>query len=68
VQYNAHYRNTMAKYLSTAFFRDVTNRYNYGDLYEGITFDRMLELIEEEVIKNYNGKETNQTGEVEQGK
>lgn len=60
MQYNAHYRNTMEKYLSTAFFRDVTNRYYYGDLYEGITFDRMLELIEQEVIKNYNEQTKNQ--------
>ena len=50
----------MAKYLSTAFFRDVTNRYRYADVYEGITFDRMLELIEEEVIKNYNEQNKNQ--------
>jgi hypothetical protein len=56
----------MAKYLSTAFFRDVVNKHRFGD--KGITFDRMLELIEEEVIKNYNDKETNQRREVEQGK
>jgi hypothetical protein len=58
----------MAKYLSTAFFRDVVNRQRFGDD-EGITFHRMLEMIEEEVIKNYNNdKETNQGREVEQGK
>ena len=49
----------MAKYLSTAFFRDVVNRQRFGDD-DSITFHRMLELIEEEVIKNYNGKETNE--------
>lgn len=49
----------MAKYLSTAFFRDVVNRQRFGDD-DSITFQRMLELIEEEVIKNYNGKETNE--------
>jgi hypothetical protein len=56
----------MAKYLSTAFFRDVVNKHRFGD--KGITFDRMLELIEEEVIKNYNDKETNQRREVAQGR
>lgn len=54
----------MAKYLSEAFFRDVF----WKSYQKEISRQKMLELIEEEVIKNYNGKETNQTGEVEQGK
>jgi hypothetical protein len=58
----------MAKYLSTAFFRDVVNRHRYAEENERITFDRMLELIEQEVIRNYNGKETNQRREVAQGR
>jgi hypothetical protein len=58
----------MAKYLSTAFFRDVVNRHRYAEENERITFDRMLELIEQEVIRNYNGKENNQRREVAQGK
>ena len=57
----------MAKYLSTAFFRDVVNRQRFGDD-DSITFQRMLELIEEEVIRNYNGKETNERREVEKGR
>jgi len=57
----------MAKYLSTAFFRDVVNRQRFGDD-DSITFQRMLELIEEEVIRNYNGKETDERREVEKGK
>lgn len=57
----------MAKYLSTAFFRDVVNRQRFGDD-DSITFQRMLELIEEEVIRNYNGKETNERGEVAKGR
>ena len=49
----------MAKYLSTAFFRDVVNRQRFGDD-DSITFQRMLELIEEEVIRNYNEQTKNQ--------
>jgi predicted thioredoxin/glutaredoxin len=54
----------MAKYLSEAFFRDVF----WKSYQKEISRQKMLELIEDEVIKNYNGKETNQTGEVEQGR
>jgi predicted thioredoxin/glutaredoxin len=54
----------MAKYLSEAFFRDVF----WKSYQKEISRQKMLELIEEEVIKNYNGKEANQTREVEQGK
>lgn len=45
----------MSKYISQAFFRDITNRYLVGDGDDSITFDRMLELIENEVINNYQG-------------
>ena len=43
----------MAKHISVAFFRDVVNRQRYGGEDEGISFNYMLELIEDEVIKNY---------------
>ena len=43
----------MSKNISAAFFRDVVNRQRFGDEDEGISFDYMLELIEKEVIKNY---------------
>lgn len=49
--HNAKYK--MSKYISAAFFRDVVNRQRYGGEDEGISFDYMLELIEQEVIKNY---------------
>jgi hypothetical protein len=50
----------MSKYISAAFFRDVANRQRYGGEDEGISFDYMLELIEQEVIKNYEkGKAEN---------
>lgn len=54
----------MAKYLSEAFFRDVF----WQNYQKEISRQKMLELIEDEVIKNYNGKETNQTGEVAEGR
>lgn len=44
----------MSRYISAAFFRDVVNRQKHGGEDEGISFDYMLELIEKEVIKNYN--------------
>ncbi len=50
----------MSKYISAAFFRDVVNRQRYGGEDEGISFDYMLNLIEDEVIKNYKN-EQNQT-------
>ena len=45
----------MSKYISAAFFRDVVNQ-RFGGEDEGISFDSMLELIEQEVIKNYERK------------
>ena len=50
----------MSKYISAAFFRDVLNRQRFGGEDEGISFDYMLELIEQEVIKNYESKTINQ--------
>lgn len=49
----------MSKYISAAFFRDVLNRQRFGGEDEGISFDYMLELIEQEVIRNYEGTKTN---------
>lgn len=45
---------SMSKYISQAFFRDITSQYLDGGMNDGITFDRMLELIETEVINNYD--------------
>lgn len=39
----------MAKYLKTAFVRDLEIQV----IEEKISYSRMLELIQEEVIKNY---------------
>ena len=50
----------MSKYISAAFFRDVLNRQRFGGEDEGISFDYMLELIEQEVIKNYESPTINQ--------
>lgn len=50
----------MSKYISAAFFRDVLNRQRFGGEDEGISFDYMLELIEQEVIRNYERKTSNQ--------
>ena len=50
----------MSKYISAAFFRDVVNRQRFGGEDEGISFDYMLELIEQEVIRNYESTKTNQ--------
>ena len=50
----------MSKYISAAFFRDVLNRQRFGGEDEGISFDYMLELIEQEVIRNYESTKTNQ--------
>ena len=55
----------MAKYLKQSFVRRVEREFH--ELGE-ITHSRMVELIEEEVIKNYlkdkeNGKETNKRTE-----
>jgi hypothetical protein len=50
----------MSKYISAAFFRDVLNRQRFGGEDEGISFDYMLELIEQEVIRNYESKTINQ--------
>jgi hypothetical protein len=47
----------MGKYISIAFFRDVINRHRFGGEDEGISFDYMLNLIEDEVIKNYNDEQ-----------
>jgi hypothetical protein len=47
----------MSKYISAAFFRDVVNRQRFGGEDEGISFDYMLNLIEDEVIKNYNDEQ-----------
>ena len=49
----------MSKYISAAFFRDVVNRQRFGGEDEGINFDYMLELIEQEIIKNYKECKTN---------
>jgi hypothetical protein len=49
----------MSKYISAAFFRDVVNRHRFGGEDEGISFDYMLELIEQEIIKNYKQCENN---------
>jgi hypothetical protein len=49
----------MSKYISAAFFRDVLNRQRFGGEAEGISFDYMLELIEQEVIRNYESTKTN---------
>jgi hypothetical protein len=46
----------MSKYISAAFFRDVVNRQRYGGEDNSISFDYMLELIEQEVIKNYKNE------------
>jgi len=56
----------MSKYISAAFFRDVVNRHRFGGEDEGISFDYMLELIEQEVIKNYERKTINQTAKAGQ--
>ena len=50
----------MSKYISAAFFRDVLNRQRFGGEDKGISFDYMLELIEQEVIRNYESKTINQ--------
>ena len=42
----------MGRFLKTGFFRKVDKQYTDGD----ISHSKMLELIEEEVIKNYNKK------------
>jgi type II secretory pathway component PulF len=42
-------KKKMAKYLKTAFVRDLEILVQA----EGISYGRMLELIQEEVIKNY---------------
>ena len=57
----------MSKYISAAFFRDVLNRQRFGGEDEGISFDYMLELIEQEVIKNYESTKTNQTAKARAG-
>ena len=49
----------MAKYLKQSFVRRLEREFH---MLGEITHSRMVELIEEEVIKNYikeNGKETN---------
>ena len=44
----------MAKYLKTYYFRDVQNK-----LYDRkISYGRMLELVQDEVIKNYKQDNT----------
>ena len=53
------YQRKMSKYISAAFFRDVVNRQRFGGEDEGISFDYMLELIEQEIIKNYKECKTN---------
>ena len=53
------YQRKMSKYISAAFFRDVVNRQRFGGEDEGINFDYMLELIEQEIIKNYKECKTN---------
>lgn len=57
----------MSKYISAAFFRDVLNRQRFGGEDEGISFDYMLELIEQEVIRNYESTKTNQTAKARAG-
>jgi hypothetical protein len=57
----------MSKYISAAFFRDVVNRQRFGSEDEGISFDYMLELIEQEVIKNYESTTINQTAKARAG-
>jgi hypothetical protein len=57
----------MSKYISAAFFRDVVNRQRFGGEDEGISFDYMLELIEQEVIKNYESTKINQTAKARAG-
>jgi hypothetical protein len=57
----------MSKYISAAFFRDVVNRQRFGGEDEGISFDYMLELIEQEVIKNYESTTINQTAKARAG-
>ena len=57
----------MSKYISAAFFRDVLNRQRFGGEDEGISFDYMLELIEPEVIRNYESTKTNQTAKARAG-
>ena len=42
----------MPKYLKTAFVRDLEKQVRRGEL----SHTRMLELIQDEVIKNYNKK------------
>ena len=57
----------MSKYISAAFFRDVLNRQRFGGEDEGISFDYMLELIEQEVIRNYESKTINQATKARTG-
>jgi hypothetical protein len=57
----------MSKYISAAFFRDVVNRQRFGGEDEGISFDYMLELIEQEVVKNYESTKINQTAKARAG-
>jgi hypothetical protein len=57
----------MSKYISAAFFRDVLNRQRFGGEDEGISFDYMLELIEQEVIRNYESKTINQATKARAG-
>ncbi len=57
----------MSKYISAAFFRDVVNRHRFGGEDEGISFDYMLELIEQEVIRNYESKTPNQATKARAG-
>ena len=42
----------MSKYLKTAFVRELEQQVRRGEL----SYTRMLELIQDEVIKNYNKK------------
>ena len=42
----------MPKYLKTAFVRDLEKQVMEGEL----SYTQMLELIQDEVIKNYNKK------------
>ena len=57
----------MSKYISAAFFRDLLNRQRFGGEDEGISFDYMLELIEQEVIRNYESKTINQATKARAG-
>jgi hypothetical protein len=57
----------MSKYISAAFFRDLLNRQRFGGEDEGISFDYMLELIEQEVIRNYENKTINQATKARAG-